>query len=144
MFMIWWIFGRHSNYGFVITKAIMISKIIPIGLLVPNPNVLKLSSKIYLAQIHLHTFPISEKNKTQNPVPIISIKGLPERAEEGFWHENGQKDNFWKIKNSAAWRSLSTTKIFSQGQKFLISHIPNFWTFLNYLSLLCITNWRFL
>ena len=45
-------------------------------------------------KIHLHTFPISEKNKTQNPVPIISIKGLPERAEEGFWHENGQKDNF--------------------------------------------------
>lgn len=65
MFMIWSIFGRHSNYGFVITKAIMISKIIPIGLLVPNPNVLKLSSKIYLAQNTLTYIPYQRKE--QNP-----------------------------------------------------------------------------
>ena len=49
-----------------------------------------------MAQIQLHTFPISEKNKTQNPVPIISIKGLPDRAEEGFWHENGKKRHFFE------------------------------------------------
>ena len=135
MFMIWSIFGRHSNYGSVITKAIIISKIIPIGLF-SHPT------QMYLNYLRKYTWPkynyihsLSARTKTQNPVPIISIKGLPDRregGEEGFWHENSKKDNFWKIKNSAAWRSLSTTKIFSQGQKFLISHIPNFWTTLNY------------
>lgn len=38
MFMIWSIFGRHSNYGFVITETIMISKIILIGFIRTKPK----------------------------------------------------------------------------------------------------------